>query len=80
MLWSNEGNKQKQIITSAKQFNIPNEFAWDEFTEKTCPIPIEEFKKYQGIPIEIIDRGFGAIKNYLNSFGTTYFISFTGLK
>jgi len=79
MLWSNE-ERTKQIITSAKKFNIPNEFSWDEFSEENCPIPIKEFEEYKGIPLEIIDRGFGSIKNYLNSFGTTYFISFTGLK
>lgn len=79
MLWKTQDGK-RQIITSAKKFNIPNEFSWDEFTEKTCPIPIEEFKKYDEIPLEIIDIGFGAIKNYLNVFGTTNFISFTGLE
>ena len=79
MLWSNE-NKKKQIITSAKQFNIPNQFSWDEFTEESCPISIKEFEEYEGIPLEIIDRGFDAVKNYLSSFGSADFISFTGLK
>jgi hypothetical protein len=80
MVWIDKKDKKKQIITSAKQFNIPNEFAWDEFTEESCPISIKEFANYDGIPIEIIGRGFGAIKNYLNAFGTNCFISFTGLK
>jgi hypothetical protein len=80
MVWSDKKNQQKQIITSVERLGLSNEFPWDEFTEEKCPIPIEEFKEYQGIPIEIIDRGFGSIKNYLSSFGKTNFISFTGLK
>lgn len=79
MLWSNK-DKTKQIITSAKQFRIPNEFSWDEFTQKTCPIKIEEFKEYENIPLEIIDKGFDALKNYFSASGSADFISFTGLK
>lgn len=79
MVWFNTKNDLKQITTSVERLGISNEFAWDEFTEESCPISIEEFKEYQGIPLEIIGRGFGAIENYLSSFGPSNFISFTGL-
>lgn len=70
---------QRQIITSRQAFGLKKEWHMDEFTQKVCPIPLEEFQNYN-IPLEIVDKGFDSVKNFLSSFGKDNFISFTGLK
>ncbi len=81
--WFNKNDNHKQIFVSDYPFSSKNvvEILLDEFCSTNCPIKLEEFYNYEGIPSEIIINGIQEIREYLRKKceKRTGYIGFTGL-
>lgn len=82
MYWSHKTDLRKQIFVSSHDFSDDNckdiHLSLDDLSSETCPIPLEEFENYMGIPRGIAEEDFDKLKIFFRSRDANY-ICFIGI-